>query len=99
MKTGDFLVAKQTCSIDIRCGDGVVGSFNMIKGNKYFITNVYKDSVAIEYTDFNTKKTHTIWFLTGDNDDYFLEYYERYFYNFITSNRKEKCLNLKKAIK
>ena len=95
MKKGDFLVAKQTCSIDILCGTGIlsdtgfVRKLNMKKNHKYFIASVDNNGVEIIYD--NT----TIWFSLKPDVHSYMDYYGVYFYDFITSNRREKLKVLK----
>ena len=91
MKIGDYLIARKCATQPIKCGDGIVGSLEIKKGDKFFISDINYELNQIEIIYGNQK----VWFSTSKKDEsYFTEDYHIYFYDIIFSQRKEKLEKL-----
>ncbi len=83
LNNGDYLYCKNSTRKNIKSGDGVVGSFDPKRGEIYQIIEINNKQLCINF------KGHSVWFLLEDTDDYFCEWYKKYFDN-IKIKRKEK---------
>lgn len=91
MKVGDFLISKiEENNKNITCGDGVVGKFILHKGDKFYINEVAK---SIEQFSINYNGT-SLWFSYSVEEQYFVEDYKKYFYDYKQTQRKYKLKNL-----
>jgi len=89
MKVGDYLYCKKGIEKDIKCGDGIVGTFDPIRGDLYQIIEINKKQLCINF------KGHSVWFNLKEYDDYFCEWYKKYF-DELKIQRKEKLNELRK---
>lgn len=93
MDVGNYLVVKKDAEQIIRSGDGIVGKMELKKGERYEILYV---SVDISQVEIRYKKS-SLWFSVKTENDYFLEHYEKYFYNYTIGLRKNKLEKLNEA--
>lgn len=86
MKIGDNVIAKKDHETPITSGDGIVGTFTIKKGDKFIISEINNTTKCfkIEYNNDG------LWFSYVKKSDYFLDYYEKFFYNIEKINRLNK---------
>ena len=89
MEVGDYLYCKKEISKNIKCGDGVVGVFDPKIGEMYQIIDINDSHLSINF------KGHSVWFTLEDVDDYFCEWFRKYF-DELRVERKNKLIKLKK---
>jgi len=90
LNNGDYLYCSKGSDKNIKCGDGVVGQFNPKLGEMYQIIEINDKELCINF------KGHSVWFLLEeDNNDYFCEWYKKYFDD-IKIKRKKKLDEIKR---
>jgi hypothetical protein len=92
MKIGDYIISKCDHTFKIKCGDGLIGEYSIISEDKFIIKDINFSELSIKLGD------HIVWFLINESDDYFLEWYQKYFYG-ITEYRCEKINKINKINK
>jgi len=85
IKLGEYIIAKRDYETPITSGDGVVGSFKIKKNDKFYIIEIdnIQRHFKIDYDGYG------LWF-SYDKPDFFLDFYEKFFYNINITKRKEK---------